>query len=400
MKKITLYCDGSSLGNPGFGGWCAILKYKDNQKILKGGEKDTTNNRMELKAVIEGLKTIKGSCEVEIVSDSKYVCEGINTWLKNWILKDFKKVKNPDLWREFTELYKNHKIQATWIKGHNGHTENEECDRIAKDEASKLKNTHLEQKDKISQDIQNHPQNTPQNIDSNIKKYNANDDILEEFQKKIKYFFKDKNLLILALTHKSYDKFHNNERLEFLGDAVLDLLIGEYVFKKLPKSDEGDLTKLRASMVNESSFTKLALAINLGDYLFISNAEIRNKGRDKPSILSNAFEALIGSIYLDSGLEEARILSYHLLEFVYKSIDLENLFKDYKTLLQELTQSIYGVIPEYILVDSSGPDHNKSFIMKILIDGVEHAKESGKSKKEAEQNCAKIAYESLKREKI
>nr|WP_258442924.1 ribonuclease III [Helicobacter sp. 16-1353] len=225
-------------------------------------------------------------------------------------------------------------------------------------------------------------------------------DVLESFQKNIKYFFKDKNLLTLALTHKSYDKKNNNERLEFLGDAVLDLLVGEYVFKKLPKSDEGDLTKLRASMVNESSFTKLALAINLGDYLFISNAEIRNNGRNKPSILSNAFEALIGSIYLDGGLEKARILSYNLLEYVYTTIDLDSLFKDYKTLLQELTQSICGVIPEYILVDSSGPDHNKSFIMKIIINGIEYAKESGKSKKEAEQNCAKRAYESFKREKL
>ena len=129
-----------------------------------------------------------------------------------------------------------------------------------------------------------------------IKLYEENKESLEKLQNSIEYNFKNKNLLLESLTHKSYDKNKNNERLEFLGDAVLDLLIGEYVFKKLPKSCEGDLTKLRASMVNEASFAKLARAINLGDYLFISNAEEKNNGRDKSSILSNALEALIGAI--------------------------------------------------------------------------------------------------------
>ena len=139
MKKITLFCDGSSLGNPGFGGWCAILRYNDKNKILKGSSKDTTNNRMELQAVIEGLKAIKEPCEVEIISDSKYVCESINSWLQNWIKKDFKNVKNTDLWRLYLEVSKNHNIKAIWVKGHNGHAENEQCDKIAREEALKLK---------------------------------------------------------------------------------------------------------------------------------------------------------------------------------------------------------------------------------------------------------------------
>ena len=139
MKKITLFCDGSSLGNPGFGGWCAILRYNDNDKILKGSSKDTTNNRMELQAVIEGLKAIKEPCKVEIISDSKYVCESINSWLQNWIKKDFKNVKNTDLWRLYLEVSKNHHIKAIWVKGHNGHAENEQCDKIARKEALKLK---------------------------------------------------------------------------------------------------------------------------------------------------------------------------------------------------------------------------------------------------------------------
>lgn len=228
--------------------------------------------------------------------------------------------------------------------------------------------------------------------------YKENKKSLEKLQNKIKYRFKDKRLLLEALTHKSYSKNNNNERLEFLGDAVLDLLIGEYVFKKLPKSNEGDLTKLRASMVNEASFAKLAKMINLGEYLFISNAEDRNKGRDKPSILSNALEALIGAIYLDSDINNAKKISYTLVEKTYKKLNPEILFKDYKTLLQELTQSICGSIPKYELIDSTGPDHNKIFTMKIVINDIEYATKDGKSKKEAEQSCAKVAYEKLKRE--
>lgn len=139
MKSISLYCDGSSLGNPGYGGWCAILRYRDNEKILSGGESNVTNNQMELKAVIQALKALREPCEISLYSDSKYVCEGINTWIHTWIQKDFKKVKNPMLWREYLHHAKPHKIRATWLKGHAGHPENERCDKIAKDAATQLK---------------------------------------------------------------------------------------------------------------------------------------------------------------------------------------------------------------------------------------------------------------------
>lgn len=139
MKSISLYCDGSSLGNPGYGGWCAILRYKGNEKILSGAERNVTNNQMELKAVIEALKQLKEPCEVLLYSDSKYVCEGINTWLSNWIKKDFKNVKNPLLWNEYLDAIKPHKIRAIWLKGHAGHPENERCDKIARGEANQLK---------------------------------------------------------------------------------------------------------------------------------------------------------------------------------------------------------------------------------------------------------------------
>ncbi len=139
MKKITIFSDGSSLGNPGAGGYCAILRYKEHEKIVKGSQKEATNNQMELKAVIEALKSLKEPCEIELISDSNYVVNGINKWLSNWIKKDFKGVKNPELWKEFVLLAKNHKIKAVWVKAHNGHIENEKCDRIAKEEAEKVK---------------------------------------------------------------------------------------------------------------------------------------------------------------------------------------------------------------------------------------------------------------------
>ena len=139
MKQVHLYSDGSSLGNPGFGGYCSILKYGDHQKIIKGANANVTNNQMELKAVIEGLKALKEPCEVTIVSDSNYVVKAINEWLKNWIKKNFKGVKNIDMWKEFLEVSKQHKIKAMWVKGHDGHKENELCDTIAKDEATRLK---------------------------------------------------------------------------------------------------------------------------------------------------------------------------------------------------------------------------------------------------------------------
>ncbi|PAF43245.1 ribonuclease HI [Helicobacter sp. 11S02596-1] len=138
-KQIKLFCDGSSLGNPGPGGYCGILQYGENERIIRGGEKMTTNNRMELKAVNESLKCLKVPCEIAIYSDSKYVCDGIGVWLAGWVKKDFAKVKNPDLWQEYLALSAPHQIQTHWIKGHSGHIQNERCDKIAKEEALQYK---------------------------------------------------------------------------------------------------------------------------------------------------------------------------------------------------------------------------------------------------------------------
>ena len=216
-----------------------------------------------------------------------------------------------------------------------------------------------------------------------------------QLETRLNYTFQNKQLIIEALTHKSHKKPYNNERLEFLGDAVLDLIVGEYLFDKFPKSDEGILSKIRASLVNESGFTLLARSIQLGDYLFLSLAEENNNGRDKPSLLSNAFEAIIGAIYLEAGLNKAREISIKLLEECHPKIDLKSLSKDYKTALQELTQATHGVIPTYNMLGSSGPDHKKEFEIAIVLDNVTIASAKGKSKKDAQQKAAKIALKEL-----
>ncbi len=221
---------------------------------------------------------------------------------------------------------------------------------------------------------------------------------IDELEKALDYHFEDRQLLIEALTHKSYKQPYNNERLEFLGDAVLDLVVGEYLFAKFPKFDEGKLSKMRASLVNEEGFTRLAEHIRLGEYIFLSNAEENNNGRRKPSLLSNAFEAVMGAIYLQAGLGHVEALIHKYLDEVYPVIDMSTLFKDFKTTLQELTQAEFGVTPDYRLVSTSGPDHKKEFEIAVFVQDKEYAKATGKSKKVAQQEAAYIALEKLKGE--
>ena len=217
-----------------------------------------------------------------------------------------------------------------------------------------------------------------------------------KLEKCLGYQFKDKDLIIEALTHKSFKKPYNNERLEFLGDAVLNLIVGEFLFLKFPTSNEGELSKIRASLVNETGFTRLANDIKLGDFIFISSAEERNKGRTKASILSDAFEAIMGAIYLESGLEVLKPIILKLLDESYDKINLDVLFSDYKTALQEITQARFGSIPEYRIEASYGPDHKKEFEVSIWIAEETYGKAKGKSKKLAQQAVAKIAIDILK----
>ena len=217
----------------------------------------------------------------------------------------------------------------------------------------------------------------------------------QELEECLGYQFENKDLIIEALTHKSYKKVFNNERLEFLGDAVLNLIVGEFLFKKFPSSAEGELSKIRASLVNESGFTKLALAINLGDYIYLSDAEERNQGRKKASILSDAFEAIMGAIYIESGIEKLKPMILKLLEENYEEINLDELFSDYKTALQEVTQARFGAIPVYKLESAVGPDHDKVFELSLWINDKHYATAQGKSKKLAQQASAKIVLNQL-----
>jgi ribonuclease-3 len=206
---------------------------------------------------------------------------------------------------------------------------------------------------------------------------------IESLEKDLGYEFQDKKLIIEALTHKSYKQPYDNERLEFLGDAVLDLIVGEYLYKKFRTSDEGKLSKIRASLVNETGFDKLARALRLGDYI----------------LLSNAFEAIMGAIYLEAGLKTVQEIAIKLIEENHKEISLDSLFRDFKTTLQELTQAQFGVTPEYRVLASRGPDHQKEFEVGVYIEDKEYARAKGKSKKIAQQEAAKEAVTMLKKEK-
>jgi ribonuclease-3 len=221
---------------------------------------------------------------------------------------------------------------------------------------------------------------------------------IENLEEILGYKFKNQKLIIEALTHKSYKQPYDNERLEFLGDAVLDLIVGEYLFFKFPNADEGNLSKIRAALVNENGFEKLARSINLGEYIYLSNAEENNGGREKASLLSNAFEAIIGTIYLESGLNVAKEIAIALIEKNHKEISLDSLFRDFKTSLQELTQARFGETPEYVVVASRGPDHLKEFEVAVIIEGKEYARAAGKSKKIAQQEAAEIALKLLNKE--
>ncbi len=221
---------------------------------------------------------------------------------------------------------------------------------------------------------------------------------MKDFEKVIDYKFNNPKLLQVALTHSSYanemkDKgVKCNERLEFLGDAVLSIVVADYIFENMPELPEGELTKLRSSLVCEKALFKFGKEINLGDYLKLSKGEKNGGGAQRPSIVSDAFEAVIAAIYLDGGIEPAR---KHILRFVIPEINNRNTkpFKDYKTTLQEIVQKNPGEKISYRLVSETGPDHDKHFVFEVLLNSNAIGKGGGRSKKEAEQNAAKEALE-------
>ena len=213
---------------------------------------------------------------------------------------------------------------------------------------------------------------------------------MKMFENNIHYTFKNKKLLELALTHSSYANesrthIEYNERLEFLGDAVLQLITSEKLYKEHPDMPEGRMSKQRAALVCEDALANYSKQISLGAFLFLGKGEENTGGRERPSILADAFEALIGAIFLDGGIENAK-------KFVLRFLDDKDLhLQDYKTLLQEIIQKNPGERLSYVVTGESGPDHDKVFNVEVHLNSNVIGKGTGKSKKQAEQAAAKEA---------
>ena len=222
---------------------------------------------------------------------------------------------------------------------------------------------------------------------------------LKELERVIHYSFKDKSLLYLAMTHSSYanehnkSKLENNERLEFLGDAVLELTVSSFLYHEYKDVNEGELTKTRASMVCEQTLFLCAQDIELNKYILLGKGEEATGGRKRPSVVSDAMEALIGAIYLDSGLESAKGF---INMYILKDIENKKLFYDSKTILQEITQGKHLGNISYHLLGESGPDHNKIFTVALKINDKVMEEGRGKTKKAAEQEAAYKAILKLK----
>ena len=219
-------------------------------------------------------------------------------------------------------------------------------------------------------------------------------------EEKLGCVFRDRALLETALTHSSYaNEKHSagiecNERLEFLGDSILGVTVADYLFRHYPNMPEGRMTRLRAELVCEQSLYHVAQRIGLGQALRLGRGEERNGGRERPSILSDAVEAVIAAMYLDCGLETAQKF---ICSFLLSDLGEEEplCLTDFKTGLQELVQSRSGQVLTYELVGESGPDHAKSFVVDVLLNGVHVGRGTGRTKKEAEQSAAKNALGSL-----
>ncbi len=221
---------------------------------------------------------------------------------------------------------------------------------------------------------------------------------MESLEKRLDYTFRNRALLGEALNHSSYanehrgDGINSNERLEFLGDSVLGFVTAEFLFKTYGKLPEGDLTRMRAALVCEQSLYEVAKVLELGGYLKLGKGEESGGGRARQSILADAVEAVFAAVYLDGGMEQARSLIHRVL--LSRATAAEER-RDYKTTLQEIVQRKSGQVLTYHMVAESGPDHNKSFLFEVRLNGAPVGQGKGHSKKEAEQAAARDALEKL-----
>lgn len=226
---------------------------------------------------------------------------------------------------------------------------------------------------------------------------NYNIDVLE---KKIGYKFKNPDLLLNALTHSSYANenrgISDNERLEFLGDAVLGLVIADYLYRLFEKHKEGDLTKIRASIVSEGPLSQIARDIRLGRFLLLGKGEAISGGRDRDSVLADALEAVIGAVYLEAGINQAKELIIGLFSSLMENSFQGKGFQDYKTNLQEVLQAMGEEEIVYRVIKETGPDHDKEFVIEVLCGRRVIGRGKGKSKKEAEQRAAKEALGNIR----
>lgn len=215
-----------------------------------------------------------------------------------------------------------------------------------------------------------------------------------DFEKKIKVTFKDKNLLKQAFTHRSYinenpgANIAHNERLEFLGDAVLELIVTDFLYKKYPQYTEGELTAMRSALVNAIIISEVATATGMNDYLLLSKGEAKDNGKARQYILANTFEALIGAMYLDQGYDVVDTFITKTLLPKTEEIVSKKLWRDAKSLVQEKSQEFVGVTPAYKVLQQAGPDHDKHFTVGIYFGKDMIAEGKGKSKQEAEQSAA------------
>lgn len=225
---------------------------------------------------------------------------------------------------------------------------------------------------------------------------------LSSLENSLGYTFKKKSRLKASLTHKSYaheksnDRTSFNERMEFLGDSVLELIISEYLYTTYPEYTEADLSKIKSYVVQESTLAQTAKDLDIGAYLYLGKGEEMTGGRKKPSLLADAFEAVLAAIYLDGGLKKAKEFVLRNLTLKIDDLSLNNFIFDFKTELQEVAQSRYGVLPRYVIHKEEGPEHQKTFEVQVFIKDNFMGSGKGKTKKAAEQKAAEAGLNTIR----
>jgi ribonuclease-3 len=420
--EATIYTDGSCLGNPGPGGWAAIVRIGKGSREISGGFAGTTNNRMEIKALIEGLKALEQPAKVRVVTDSRYLHDALEKgWLRRWQANGWRTasktpVKNRDLWEELLQLLGRHRVSMTWTRAHQGHKQNERCDQLAKQEAQKP-DLPLDQPQYVadtpgSSDRSSAAPSTRQSHCAfeaacepqagDVQPAEARTS-LEAVQHKLGYRFVRPHLLQTALTHSSYanesdTEVEHNERLEFLGDAVLELCISEELYKRYPDVREGDLTNLRAKLVSEPTLAEIGRRIHLQEHILLGKGEEAQGGRERDAVLSDALESLFGAVFLDGGFEASKKVILWLYKDLWPASIHGPRRKDFKSKLQEATQQLFKDRPKYSLVDSYGPEHAKTYHVRLTLPDGRTVEASASSLKKAEQMAAQEALHCLEKE--